>query len=171
MDKLIDDVKKLLDDMQKIHAQWHVERTTTKRDNAVEEYNTELTAKVDELISVIKGKEEVHVNDITDEKVNDGNFIARNSYNPNERNNGYAPRLPYPNNSGADNNFNWASSSNRNTLEDTLSFFIASQNEQNDTFKNILKNHDNLLGQLTDKIVGLTNDVHILDGRTKNMEA
>ena len=66
MDKLIDDVKKLLDDMQKIHAQWHVERTTTKRDNAVEEYNTELTAKVDELISIMKGKEKVDVNVITD---------------------------------------------------------------------------------------------------------
>ena len=56
MGKLIDDVKKLLDDMQKNHAQWHVERTTTKTDNAGEEYNIELTAKVDELISVIKGK-------------------------------------------------------------------------------------------------------------------
>ena len=34
-----------------------------------------------------------------------------------------------------------------------------------------MKNHDNLLGQLTSKIVGLTNDVQILDGRTKSMEA
>lgn len=59
MGKPIDDVKKLLDDMQGNHAQWHVERTTTKKVNTVEENNTELTAKLDELISVMKGKEEV----------------------------------------------------------------------------------------------------------------
>ena len=56
-------------------------------------------------------------------------------------------------------------------LEETLKSFIASQTEQNETFKNILKNHDNLLGQLTSKIAGLTNDVQALDGRTKSMEA
>ena len=35
----------------------------------------------------------------------------------------------------------------------------------------MLKNHDNLLGQLTGKVVGLTNDVQILEARSKNMEA
>ena len=99
------------------------------------------------------------------------NFIARNSYNPNWKNNNYAPKLPYPNNGGASNNFNGANGSNRNTLEETLKSFIASQTEQNENFKNILKNHDNLLGQLTSKVVGLTNDVQILEGRSKNMEA
>ena len=69
------------------------------------------------------------------------------------------------------NNFNGTSNCNRNTLEETLKKIIASQNEQNETFKNILKNHDNLLGQLTGKIAGLTNDVQALDGRTKSMEA
>ena len=123
MGKPIDDVKKLLDEMQENHAQWHVERTTTKRVNAIEEKNMELTAKLDELISIMKGKEEVNVNAITDEEANDVNFIARNSYNPNWKNNGYAPRLPYPNNSGAPNNFNGASNSNRNTLEETLKIF------------------------------------------------
>ena len=59
MGKPIDDVKKLLDDMQENHAQWHVERTTTKRVNAIEENNAELISKLDELISVMKGKEEV----------------------------------------------------------------------------------------------------------------
>ena len=59
MGKPIEYVKKLLDDMQENHAQWHVERTTTKRVNAMEESNTELAAKLEELISVIKGKEEV----------------------------------------------------------------------------------------------------------------
>ena len=106
MGKPIDEAKKLLDDMQENHAQWHVERATNKRVNAIEEKNMELTAKIDELISMVKGKEEVNVNAITEEDVNDVNFIARNSYNPNWKNNGYAPRLPYPNNSGASNNFN-----------------------------------------------------------------
>jgi hypothetical protein len=125
MGKPIDDVKKLLDDMQENHAQWHVERTTTKRVNAIEENNAELTAKLDELISVMKGKEEENVSVITNEEVSDENFIARNSHNPNWKNNGYATRLPYPNNGGASNNFNGANSSNRNTLEDTLKCFIA----------------------------------------------
>ena len=65
MGKPIEDVKKLLDDMQENHAQWHVERTTTKRVNAIEENNAELKTKFDELISVMKGKEEVNVNAIT----------------------------------------------------------------------------------------------------------
>ena len=47
MGKPIDDVKKLLDDMQENHAQWHVERATTKRVNTIEESSTELTAKLD----------------------------------------------------------------------------------------------------------------------------
>ena len=135
------------------------------------ESNPELAAKLEELISVIKGKEEVNVNAITNEETSDVNFIARNSYNPNWKNNDYAPRLPYPSNGGASNNFNGANGSNRNTLEETLKSFIASQTEQNENFKNILKNHDNLPGQLPGKVVGLTNDVQILEARSKNMEA
>ena len=67
MGKPIEDVKKLLDDMQENHAQWHVKRATTKRVNFIEESSTELTAKLDELISMMKGKEEVNVNAITNE--------------------------------------------------------------------------------------------------------
>ena len=72
-----------------------------------------MTAKLDELISVMKGKEEVNVNAITNEEVSDVNFIARNSYNPNWKNDGYAPTLPCPNKNAASNNFIGASSSNR----------------------------------------------------------
>nr|XP_045084811.1 uncharacterized protein LOC109754706 [Aegilops tauschii subsp. strangulata] len=43
--KPIEDVKKLLDGTQDNNAQWHVERTTTKRVNAIEESNTELTKR------------------------------------------------------------------------------------------------------------------------------
>ena len=103
MGKPIDDVKKLLDDMQKNHVQSHVERATTKRVNSVELSSTELTAKLDELISVMKGKEYVNMNVITNEETSDVNFIACNSCNPNWKNNGYAPRLPYPSNGGASN--------------------------------------------------------------------
>src|SRR3990170_9082619 len=171
MGKPIKDVKKILDDMQENHAQWHVERTTTKKVNVIEENSSELTTKLEELISLMKGKEEVNVNAITNEVTSDVNFIARNSYNPNWKNNGYAPKLPYPNNGGASNNFGGANGISRNTLGETLKSFIASQTEQNENFKNILKNHDNLLGQLTGKVVGLTNDVQILEARSKNMEA
>ena len=76
MGEPIEDVKKILDDMQENHAQWHVERTTTKRVNMIEESSTELTSKLDELISAMKGKEEVDLNAITNEGTSDVNFIA-----------------------------------------------------------------------------------------------
>ena len=48
--------------MQDNHAQWNIERTNTKRVNAVTESNNEeLTAKVDELLNVLKGKNEAQV--------------------------------------------------------------------------------------------------------------
>ena len=34
--KHIEDVKKILDDMQEKHTQWNVERTTTKKVNLIE---------------------------------------------------------------------------------------------------------------------------------------
>ena len=83
MGKPIEDVKKLLDDMQENHAQWHVERTSTKKVNAIQEDSSELTTKLEELISLMKGKEEVNVNAIIDEDIIDVNFIARNFYSPN----------------------------------------------------------------------------------------
>ena len=119
----------------------------------------------------MNGKEEVNVNAIIDEVTSNVNFIAHNSYNPNWKNNSYAPKLPNPNNGGASNNFKRANASNRNTLEETLKSFIASQTKHNEYFKNILKNHDNLLGKLIGKVVGLTNDVQILEAKSKNMEA
>ena len=42
-----------------------------------------MTTKIDELIAVMKGKEEVNVNAIIDEDIIDVNFIARNFYSPN----------------------------------------------------------------------------------------
>jgi ABC-type enterochelin transport system ATPase subunit len=43
-----------------------------------EESNGELTTKIDELISIIKGKEQSQVNATVEDVV----FIARNPYNP-----------------------------------------------------------------------------------------
>jgi hypothetical protein len=46
--------------MQNNHVQWHVERSSLKKVNSInKERNEELTAKVDELITLIKGKVEV----------------------------------------------------------------------------------------------------------------
>ena len=57
MGKEIDVATKLLNDMQDNHSQWHVERSTSIKVNSVtEEKNEVLTAKVDELICMIKGK-------------------------------------------------------------------------------------------------------------------
>jgi hypothetical protein len=45
--------------MQNNHAQWHVERSSFKKVNSInKERNEELTAKVDVLITLIKGKVE-----------------------------------------------------------------------------------------------------------------
>ena len=58
MGKQITEAKQLLDNMQDNHAQWHVERSNTKKVNSVTpEENVELTTKLDELILVVKGKE------------------------------------------------------------------------------------------------------------------
>ena len=51
MGKPIDNVKKILDDIEENHAQWHVERTTTKKVNVIEENSSELTTNLEELIS------------------------------------------------------------------------------------------------------------------------
>lgn len=48
---------------------------------------------MDELIGVIKAKEEVTVNVITDVDVNDVNFLTYNNYNPNWKRRNYASNL------------------------------------------------------------------------------
>jgi hypothetical protein len=55
MSKQVDVSKKLLDDMQSNHAQWHVERSSSRKVNLVtEENNEELTSKVDELLHILR---------------------------------------------------------------------------------------------------------------------
>jgi hypothetical protein len=46
----------------------------------IEEHNEELTSKVDELINIIKGKEDTQLNVITT-NTDEVNFVACNPYN------------------------------------------------------------------------------------------
>src|SRR3954469_11941727 len=58
MGKQITEAKQLLDNMQDNHAQWHVERSITKKVNSVTPQEIkELNSKLDELILAVKGKE------------------------------------------------------------------------------------------------------------------
>ena len=58
MGKHITEAKQLLDNMQDNHAQWHVDRSNTKKVNSVSpQENEELNAKLDELILAVEVKE------------------------------------------------------------------------------------------------------------------
>ena len=54
MGKEIEVAKKLHNDMQENHSQWHVERNTKKVIVVIESNNEELTIKVDELLTILK---------------------------------------------------------------------------------------------------------------------
>ena len=57
MGKQITEANQLLDNMQDNHAQWHVDRSNTKKVNSISpQENEELNAKLDELILTVKGK-------------------------------------------------------------------------------------------------------------------
>lgn len=77
MGKPITDAKKHLDDMQKKNIS-----VSRKVNSITEENNENLTAKIEELICIMKGKEEIPMNVITDAEINNVSFIARNTYNP-----------------------------------------------------------------------------------------
>ena len=132
MGKEIDVAKKLIDDMQDNHAQWHVERSTTRKVNSItEERNEELTAKVDELIGIIKGKDKAQVNAISEAKVEEVDFISRNSHNPAWKSQNYGSNFQKPYNpAGApnyNNNNNGANNGNRQSLDDVLKTFMNAQ--------------------------------------------
>lgn len=75
------EAKKLLADMWENHAQWHAERTSTRKVNSItKEKNEEPTTKIDELIVIIKGKEDISINAINESATNDANFVARGNY-------------------------------------------------------------------------------------------
>ena len=96
-------------DLQDNNAQWHIERTNTKKVNAVTESNNEeRIAKVDELLSALKHKNEVHVNAITNAQIEEIYFIACNTYNPAWKNSNYGQNYQKPYNpAGTSNNSNY----------------------------------------------------------------
>ena len=158
--------------MQDNHAQWHIERTNNKKVDAISETNNkELTSKVDELIVVLKGKNEAQVNAISNAQIEKIDFIARNTFNPRWKGPNFGPNSlkPYdharaPNNNyynGApvNSNYNEANSGNRQSLEDTLKSFVNSQTRQNSACHKMVENHDNILGQLTQKVSTMKNDL------------
>jgi hypothetical protein len=58
MSKPVELARRLLDDMQSNDAQWHVDRSSSRKVNAITKGNNEeLTSKVDELIHIFKCKE------------------------------------------------------------------------------------------------------------------
>jgi hypothetical protein len=62
MSKQVDVARRLLDDIQSNHAQCHVERSSSRKVNSVtERRDEELTSKVDELLNILKGKEDTQV--------------------------------------------------------------------------------------------------------------
>src|SRR4051812_42092190 len=79
--KQIAEAKQLLDNMKDNHAQWHVEISNTKMVNSVTpQENEELTAKLDELILSVKGKE-TQVRAVPESNIQEIDFIACNDYN------------------------------------------------------------------------------------------
>lgn len=120
MGKEIEIATKLLIDMQDNHSQWHVERSSSKKVNSVTEAENEvLTAKVDELICMIKGNEGNAISNTQIEKIF---FIARNSNYPawpNKNFNGF--QKPYPSNAGVPNDYN---GNNNKTLFEFFGFLL-----------------------------------------------
>jgi hypothetical protein len=59
-----------------------VERSSSRKVNSInEERNKELTAKLHEIITLSKGKEQAQFNAITNTTVEDADLIAGNPYN------------------------------------------------------------------------------------------
>ena len=108
MGKQVAVATKLLDDMQSNHVQWHVERSSSRKVNSInEEKNEELNLKVDELLKYFKGQE-AQVNAISQTNTEEVNFIACNPYNPAWKSQNYGSNFqkPYSNPAGAPNNNN-----------------------------------------------------------------
>ena len=163
--------------MQNNHAQWHVERSSSRKVNSInEEKNEELTVKVDELLNILKGKE-AQVNAISQTNIEDVNFIARNPYNPAWKSQNYGSNFqkPYTNPAGAPNNNNnnnaGANHGNIPMIETSFKSFMQAQTEQNNTLIKICGNHDEIIGKLSNQAVSLRNDMQDLQERTKTVEA
>ena len=177
MGKQVDGATKLLNDMQNNHAQWHVERSSSRKVNSInEEKNEELTVKVDELLNILKGKE-AQVNAISQTNIEEVDFIARNPYNPAWKSQSYGSNFqkPYSNPAGApnmnNNNNVGANHGNITMIESSFKYFMQAQTEQNNTLIKICGNHDEIIGKLSNKATSMRSDMQDLQERTKTMEA
>ena len=139
------------------------------------ERNEDLTAKLDELICIIKGKDKTQVNAISKAKVEEVDFIARNSYNPAWKSQNYGSNFQKPyNRAGApsyNNNNNGANNGNRQPLDDVLKTFINAQTEHNNSILKTVEMHDRTIGQMISRVVVMKHDVQGLQERMKTMEA
>ena len=128
----------------------------------------ELSAKLDELILAVKGKE-TQVKAISESNIEEVDFIARNDYNPAwKKNYNQNYQKPYSNPAGNSNNFSGISNG---SLQESLKSFMDSQTEQNNILVKITENHDNMLGKLSNQSMSLRNDVQALQERTNTVEA
>jgi hypothetical protein len=119
MGKGVEEGTKLLDDMQNNHSQWHVERSSRKVNSITEIENEELIAKVNELLGIVKDKEN-HVNAISNANIEEVDFIARNPYMPSWKSQNYGSNFqknysnpagnPNPNNYTNNNGFSGTTS-------------------------------------------------------------
>lgn len=161
MGQRINGGKKLLDDMQENYAQWYVGRSSlTKKVNVMDqEKNDELRSKIDELIGMIRGKDDASINVVAEIVASDVNFVVRGNFNSgwikqNSYGNNY--QKPYTNHAGAPNSYgNNVNTSNGNgnhqNLDETLKQFISAQTNQNNYFNELIKPHDTCLGQMAGK--------------------
>jgi hypothetical protein len=143
----------------------------------IEIENAEFIAKVNELLDIVKGKE-THVNAITNDSIEDTDFIARNPYMPTWKNQNYSSNFqknysnpagnPNPNNN---TNNNGVSGNNLSALESSLKYFINSQNEKNKMLMKITENHDTLIAKLSNQAMSIKSDMQDLQERTKTVEA
>jgi hypothetical protein len=154
--------------MQNNHAQRHAEISSSRKIKSInEERNEELTAKVDELLHIIKGKEDTQVNAITKTNIEEVDFIARIPYNPAWKSQNYGSNFQsqYANPAGApNNNFNNNNGANNGNLqlENSFKTFIQAQTEQNNILIKITENHDTIIGKLSHQAIAIRNDVHAL---------
>jgi hypothetical protein len=165
----------LLDDMQNNHAQWHVERSSSRKVNSInEEKNEELNLKVDELLKILKGQE-AQVNAISQTNTEEVNFIARNPYNPAWKSQNYGSNFqkPYTNPAGAPNHNNNVGANHGNIpmIENSFKSFMQAQTEQNNTLIKICGNHDEIIGKLSNQATSMRSDMQDLQERTKTVEA
>ena len=139
MEITLGDATKLLDNIMVNYSQWHTERSTNKKEHAIEEINV-LSGKMDELMklfatkSVSSDPNDMPLSTLIENNYEsmDVNFVGSNNFGNNVYRGNFNPR-PYPSNpSNNYGNFYGNSYNNNNRiptdLERNIKEFISSQN-------------------------------------------